>query len=133
MSGVSRSSQRSRCASRCRTPLTLKVASLIGALYQRAQKIGMLLAFLSCTMDRELRLTVLRRATDIAGGPAALRERLNAEEHALQLWLAGRATVPDWVFLLAVDIVVRDDMARAAQDRRTSPRLNESQKEIPPS
>jgi hypothetical protein len=73
-------------------------------------------------MDRELRVTVLRRAADIAGGSAALRQRLNVEAHALELWLSDRATVPEWVFLLAVDLVVRDDITRAAQDRRTSPR-----------
>jgi hypothetical protein len=73
-------------------------------------------------MDRELRVTVLRRAANIAGGSAALQQRLNVEKHALELWLSGRATVPEWVFLLAVDLVVRDDVARAAQDRRTSPR-----------
>lgn len=82
-------------------------------------------------MNRELRLIVLRRATDIAGGSEALRERLDVEEHALELWLAGRATVPDWVFFLAVDIVVRDDMARAAQDRRAVPRKQQSSGEIP--
>jgi hypothetical protein len=73
-------------------------------------------------MDRELRVTVLRRAADIAGGSAALQQRLNVEQHALELWLSDRATVPEWVFLLAVDLVVRDDITRAAQDRRTAPR-----------
>ena len=82
-------------------------------------------------MDRELRLTVLRRAAEIAGGSAALHGRLNVEPHALELWLSGRATVPDWVFFLAVDIVVHDDMARAAQDRRAAPRGPEPSKEIP--
>jgi hypothetical protein len=73
-------------------------------------------------MDRELRVTVLRRAADIAGGTQVLRERLKVDEHALELWLSGRATVPEWVFFLAVDIVVRDDVARASEDRRTAPR-----------
>jgi hypothetical protein len=73
-------------------------------------------------MDRELRVTVLRRAADIAGGTQALRECLKVDEHALELWLSGRATVPEWVFFLAVDIVVRDDVARASEDRRTAPR-----------
>jgi hypothetical protein len=73
-------------------------------------------------MDRELRTTVLRRAADIMGGAAALQQRLSVEQHALELWLSGRATVPEWVFVLAVDLVVRDDVARAAQDRRSSPR-----------
>jgi hypothetical protein len=35
--------------------------------------------------------------------------------------------VPEWVFLLAVDLVVRDDIARAAQDRRTAPRAENVQ------
>jgi hypothetical protein len=73
-------------------------------------------------MDRELRMTVLRRAADIAGGSAALQQTLNVEQHALELWLSGRATVPEWVFFMAIDLVVRDDIRRAAQDRRTSPR-----------
>jgi hypothetical protein len=73
-------------------------------------------------MDRELRMTVLRRAADIAGGPAALREELKVDDHALELWLSGRATVPEWVFFLAVDMVLRDDVERAAQDRRSAPR-----------
>jgi len=73
-------------------------------------------------MDRELRMTVLRRAADITGGSRALQQRLNVEQHALELWLSGRATVPEWVFMLAVDLVVRDDIARAAQDRRAAPR-----------
>jgi DNA-binding transcriptional regulator YdaS (Cro superfamily) len=73
-------------------------------------------------MDGDLRVTVLRRAADIAGGSSALRQRLDVEDHALELWLSGRATVPERVFLLAVDLVVRDDIARATQDRRSSPR-----------
>ncbi len=73
-------------------------------------------------MDRELRMTVLRRAADIAGGSSALQQRLGVEQHALELWLSGRATVPEWVFMQAVDLVVRDNIARAAQDRRATPR-----------
>jgi hypothetical protein len=59
-------------------------------------------------MDRELRQTVLRRAAEIAGGSSELRYRLGVEQHALELWLLGRATTPQWVFLLAVDFVLRD-------------------------
>jgi hypothetical protein len=76
-------------------------------------------------MNRKLRMTVLRRAADITGGSSALQQRLNVEQHALKLWLSGRATVPEWVFLLAVDLVVRDDIARATQDRRAAPRDDE--------
>jgi len=82
----------------------------------------MVLAWPEDAMDRELRVTVLRRAADITGGSSALQQRLNVEPHALELWLSGRATVPEWVFMLAVDLVVRDDIARAAQDRRAAPR-----------
>jgi hypothetical protein len=70
-------------------------------------------------------MTVLRRAADIAGGSPALQQRLMVEPHALELWLSGRATVPEWVFLVAVDLVVRDDLVRAAQDRRAAPRDDE--------
>ena len=97
--------------------------------------IGMVLAWPDHAMDRELRVTVLRRAADIAGGSAALQQRLNVEQHALELWLSGRARVPEWVFLLAVDLVVRDDVARASQDRRTAPReeKDSTRNEIAPS
>ena len=88
----------------------------------QANLVGMLLAAHADAMDRELRMTVLRRAMDIAGGSSALQQRLGVEQHALELWLSGRATVPEWVFMLAVDLVVRDDISRAAQDRRASPR-----------
>jgi hypothetical protein len=82
-------------------------------------------------MDRELRVTVLRRAADIAGSSMALCERLKVEQHALELWLSGRATVPDWVFFLAVDLVLRDDVARAVEDRRASPRGDAAKNDIP--
>jgi hypothetical protein len=82
-------------------------------------------------MDRKLRVTVLRRAADIAGGSAALQERLKVDAHALELWLSGRATVPEWVFFLAIDMVVRDDVARAAEDRRAAPRHPSENNDIP--
>jgi hypothetical protein len=80
-------------------------------------------------------VTVLRRAAEIAGGASALRQRLNVDDHALELWLSGRATVPEWVFLLALDLVVRDDISRATQDRRAAPRDDKpsKQNEIAPS
>jgi hypothetical protein len=83
-------------------------------------------------MDRQLRLSVLRRAADIAGGTAQLRSLLGVEQHALDLWLAGRATLPESVFLLAVDVILRDDVARAAQDRRITPRADDSKSAEPP-
>ena len=88
----------------------------------RFEATGTELASRCDAMDRELRMTVLRRAADITGGSSALQQRLDVEQHALELWLSGRATVPEWVFMRAVDLVVRDDIARAAQDRRATPR-----------
>jgi hypothetical protein len=73
-------------------------------------------------MTQDVRVLVLRRAAEIAGGPVHLRSRLGVEQHALDLWLAGRATPPEAVFLAAVDVVLRDDLARATDDRRRNPR-----------
>ena len=69
-------------------------------------------------MHRELKVRLLARACDIAGGRAALAERLDVEPHALEFWLAGRATPPERVFIAVVDLVLADDIARARQDRR---------------
>ena len=122
MSGASRSSQSKRCARRWRNPLTLNVASLIADTVAARLKNRHEACVARKAMDPELRVTVLRRATDLAGGPAALRERLQVDEHSLELGLSGRATVPVWVFSVAVDLVLGDDVERAAQDRRTAPR-----------
>src|SRR5207244_8198328 len=70
-------------------------------------------------MDRDLRIRVLTRAAEIAGGPEKLRNRLSVERHALDLWLSGRATPPEPVFDTAVDLVMRADMARAGLAPRT--------------
>jgi hypothetical protein len=69
-------------------------------------------------VDGELKARLLRRACDIAGGRERLAGRLDVEEHALEFWMSGRATPPERVFLAVVDIVLEDDIARAAQDRR---------------
>jgi DNA-binding transcriptional regulator YdaS (Cro superfamily) len=69
-------------------------------------------------MQRELKVRLLARACDILGGRERLAERLDVEAHALEFWLAGRATPPDRVFMAVVDLVLEDDIARARQDRR---------------
>jgi len=69
-------------------------------------------------MEGELKARLLRRACDIAGGRERLASRLNVEMHALEFWMSGRATPPERVFLNVVDMVLEDDIARAAQDRR---------------
>jgi DNA-binding transcriptional regulator YdaS (Cro superfamily) len=69
-------------------------------------------------MDRELKARLMRRACDIVGGRERLAKRLGVEAHALEFWLSGRATPPERVFMSVVDLVLEDDIARAAQDRR---------------
>jgi DNA-binding transcriptional regulator YdaS (Cro superfamily) len=69
-------------------------------------------------MHLELKARLLRRACDIAGGRERLATRLGVEVHALEFWMSGRATPPERVFLSVVDMVLDDDIARAAQDRR---------------
>lgn len=69
-------------------------------------------------MMHDIKLEVVRRACDIAGGSERLSERLGVEIHTIRFWLAGRATPPESAFLRLVDIVLEDDIARAAQDRR---------------
>jgi hypothetical protein len=70
----------------------------------------------------QLQLKLLARAVEISGGTARLRARLGVAEHALLLWLRGRALMPMDVFLSVVDIILEDDLARKAQDRRVHPR-----------
>lgn len=58
----------------------------------------------------------------IAGGRDHLRSRLGVNDHSINLWLNGKARIPDRVFLVVADIVLQDDIARAAEDRRRRPR-----------
>lgn len=76
-------------------------------------------------MTRHLKRRLLERAAEIVGDREALSELLDVDRRALDLWLAGRATLPERVFATATEIVLRDDIARAAQDRRTKPRAPE--------
>lgn len=69
-------------------------------------------------MDGDLKRSVLERASEIAGGAERLSMRLGIDQHALDLWLSGRGTPPERIFLSLVDVVLEDDLARAAQDRR---------------
>jgi hypothetical protein len=66
---------------------------------------------------------LLKRAAEICGNPGALCSRLHVSEHSLRLWIDGKARLPEQVFLSAADIVLEDDLARAAQDRRARPRV----------
>jgi hypothetical protein len=66
---------------------------------------------------------LLGRAAEICGGWNALCVRLGVEGHSVRLWMEGKARLPERVFLKAADIVLEDDIARAAQDRRAAPRI----------
>jgi DNA-binding transcriptional regulator YdaS (Cro superfamily) len=65
---------------------------------------------------------LLRRAAEIAGDPAALAASLGVAEESLKIWMEGKAKMPDRIFLATADLVLEDDIARAARDRRVEPR-----------
>jgi len=65
---------------------------------------------------------LLGRVAEICGGWSALCVRLGVEGHSMKLWIEGKARLPERIFLKAADIVLEDDIARAAQDRRAVPR-----------
>lgn len=65
---------------------------------------------------------ILKRAAEICGGYSVLCARLGVSEWRLRSWLDNEAALPDQAFLVAADIVLEDDIARAAQDRRLNPR-----------
>jgi DNA-binding transcriptional regulator YdaS (Cro superfamily) len=69
-------------------------------------------------MDHDIQARVLRRAVAIAGSENRLCHMLGVQPHALVMWLSGKALPPDRVLSFAVDLVLDDDLARAAQDRR---------------
>jgi hypothetical protein len=75
---------------------------------------------------------LLGRAAEICGGWSALCVRLGVEGHSLKLWVDGKARLPERVFLKAADIVLEDDIARAAQDRRGAPRVAHLQQDSEP-
>lgn len=76
-------------------------------------------------MTRHLKKKILERAAQIVGDNERLASLLEVDRHALELWLSGRATLPERVFTDAMELVLQDDIARAAQDRRSQPRLPE--------
>ena len=57
-----------------------------------------------------VRKQALRQAQDLLGGPGGLLEAFTVNPAELDRWLQGKAEVPAWVFLRALDIVhARDD------------------------
>jgi len=71
---------------------------------------------------QDLQTALVERAEKIEGGRTALAMRLGIPERRLALWAGGTLPVPAHIFLTLVDIVLRDDVARASQDRRQEPR-----------
>ncbi|MGE5638604.1 MAG: hypothetical protein ACM30H_00790 [Clostridia bacterium] len=71
---------------------------------------------------RDLQPKLLDRAMHIAGGWPALARELGIPETRLKLLRFGPAELPPDVFLRLVDLVLQDDLAWAAQDRRGAPR-----------
>ena len=67
-------------------------------------------------------MRLLRRAAQIAGDEPALAALLGVAEEALNLWMNGKAKMPDGFFLATADLILEDDIARAAHDRRVEPR-----------
>jgi DNA-binding transcriptional regulator YdaS (Cro superfamily) len=73
-------------------------------------------------LAKEMQARLLKRAIDICGGWNAVCARLGVNEHQLAAWLEGSVPLPPRVLLKAADIVLEDDIAWAAQDRRAEPR-----------
>ena len=72
---------------------------------------------------QHLQPKLLQRAVEIAGSEEQLCERLRTEPHAFKLWLTGRASAPADILHAVIDLILQDDVARAAQDRRHHPRV----------
>jgi len=68
---------------------------------------------------------LIARAAEIVGGMDTLCDRLGVQRPALHLWLQRKALLPDRIFILLTDIILKDDIARAAQDRRRDVRTDE--------
>ena len=68
---------------------------------------------------------------EIEGGWPALARRLGLTESSLSLFRWGKAEIPPDVFLRLVDIVLKDDLAWASQDRRAGPRRDLDPTESP--
>jgi len=71
----------------------------------------------------EIQKALLQRAAAIEGGRASLARKLCVTEARVRCWEDRLLAMPPDVFLLLVDIVLSDDIARASQDRRTDPRV----------
>ena len=65
---------------------------------------------------------LVARAADIVAGLEQLASYLGVPEHRVRFWRNGTATAPNHIVALLVDLILKDDVARAEQDRRRAPR-----------
>jgi hypothetical protein len=61
---------------------------------------------------------LIQRAAELLGGMDRLAQFLQVEEHALRFWLKDKASAPNEAVVKMVDLILHDDIARAAADRR---------------
>ena len=69
---------------------------------------------------------LVERAAQILGGIDRLAAYLEVEEHRVRFWRNGTATAPNHIVVVLVDLVLKDDVARADEDRRRQPRRIEN-------
>lgn len=60
--------------------------------------------------------SVLRRASSILGGTAALRKYLRVSALSLSVWMAGAEPPPRDVFLKAVDVIFDSEVQKLRRD-----------------
>jgi hypothetical protein len=70
--------------------------------------------------EGDVRTAVVRRASDILGGPSGLRDYLGVSAIALSVWMAGSEPPPTEIFLKAVDVIAERQMEelRTAKPKR---------------
>ena len=71
-----------------------------------------------------LQQALLERAAAIAGGARPLGRMMGVDASLLQRWWAAELKLPEAIFLQLVDIVLKDDVARARADRREHARTH---------
>lgn len=63
-----------------------------------------------------VRQEALRQASDLLGGPSALIRAFTVESSELERWLRGKADVPAWVYLRAIEILHQEQPASGQQE-----------------
>lgn len=58
-----------------------------------------------------VRQEALRQASDLLGGPSALVRAFAVDASELERWLRGKADIPAWVYLRAIEILHEEQPA----------------------